>query len=302
MPCGGPGSGSSMTPHLPSLAGASCQATAARARIPSRTVHAAWIACQARRRQPRLRRPPWTPCGSCTWSSPSGAGSTRWSACSASASPSASRQWPSPTACARRRRPTSRRPWTRASRSSRPRGPSARPRAQLAAYRALGGLERSWQPDVVHLHSSFAGAVGSLAVGARRPTVYSPHGYSFTMAGSAVRKRAFRTVERGIARRVTDGRGGVAQRGGARHPARDGAGDRHGPERHPRARRPGRAARGPVAPAARRRDGADHGPAPARAGRSRSWGRRPAWPRCGGSAAGAPISPTPRTSRPPASR
>ncbi|MEA2304761.1 MAG: hypothetical protein QOH43_2041 [Solirubrobacteraceae bacterium] len=77
------------------------------------------------------------------------------------------------------------------------------PLAQLGTYRALGRLERSWQPDVVHLHSSFAGAVGSVAVGSRRPTVYSPHGYSFTMAGSGARKRAFRAVERGIARRVT---------------------------------------------------------------------------------------------------
>jgi glycosyltransferase involved in cell wall biosynthesis len=77
------------------------------------------------------------------------------------------------------------------------------PRAQVAAYRALGRLEQAWQPDVVHLHSSFAGAVGALALHARRPTVYSPHGYSFTMAGSRARRRAFRTVEQGIARRVT---------------------------------------------------------------------------------------------------
>ena len=84
-----------------------------------------------------------------------------------------------------------------------PPGPSAAPAAQLAAYRAIGRLERCWQPDVVHLHSSFAGAVGSPPSGSRRPTVYSPHGYSFTMAGSGARRRAFRTVERGIARRVT---------------------------------------------------------------------------------------------------
>jgi glycosyltransferase involved in cell wall biosynthesis len=76
-------------------------------------------------------------------------------------------------------------------------------RAQLAARRALGRLERRWQPDVIHLHSSFAGAVGAVAVGSRRPTVYSPHGYSFTMAGSRARRTAFRTIERGIARRVT---------------------------------------------------------------------------------------------------
>lgn len=77
------------------------------------------------------------------------------------------------------------------------------PGAQLGAYRALGRLERAWQPDVVHLHSSFAGAVGSVAVRSRRPTVYSPHGYSFTMEGSGARKRAFRAVERFIARSVT---------------------------------------------------------------------------------------------------
>src|SRR5690242_4290391 len=50
---------------------------------------------------------------------------------------------------------------------------------QLRTGRALRRLVRDRRPDVVHLHSSFAGGMGSLAVGRRTPTVYTPHGYSF---------------------------------------------------------------------------------------------------------------------------
>ena len=77
------------------------------------------------------------------------------------------------------------------------------PAEQLSAARALRRLAREWQPDVVHLHSSFAGVVGAMALGRRRTLVYSPHGYSFTRSSdSPLRRRAYRAAEQYVAGRV----------------------------------------------------------------------------------------------------
>ncbi|HET7417608.1 MAG TPA: glycosyltransferase family 4 protein [Solirubrobacterales bacterium] len=77
------------------------------------------------------------------------------------------------------------------------------PREQLAAARALRQLAAEWDHDVVHLHSSFAGVVGSLALPRSTPKVYTPHGYSFTMRSrSPSRRRLFKGIERVTARRV----------------------------------------------------------------------------------------------------
>jgi glycosyltransferase involved in cell wall biosynthesis len=77
------------------------------------------------------------------------------------------------------------------------------PREQIAAARALRRLASEWEHDVVHLHSSFAGVVGALALDRATPKVYTPHGYSFTMRSrSASRRRAFKAIERVTARRV----------------------------------------------------------------------------------------------------
>jgi glycosyltransferase involved in cell wall biosynthesis len=74
---------------------------------------------------------------------------------------------------------------------------------QLRARKALRALVHGWRPDVVHLHSSFAGVVGSLALPAELPSVYTPHGYSFTMRDRGAGKRAaFRALERFTAGRV----------------------------------------------------------------------------------------------------
>lgn len=78
------------------------------------------------------------------------------------------------------------------------------PAEQVRAIRALRRLVSSWRPDVVHLHSSFAGVAGALALDRSLPTVYTPHGYSFTMHdGGRVRRAAYALVERLVARRVT---------------------------------------------------------------------------------------------------
>ncbi|HET6508414.1 MAG TPA: glycosyltransferase [Baekduia sp.] len=74
---------------------------------------------------------------------------------------------------------------------------------QLRAAVALRRLVRDVRPDVVHLHSTFAGAVGALALGRGTARVYSPHGYSFSRAGDGgARLLAYRLFEAVIARRV----------------------------------------------------------------------------------------------------
>ncbi len=75
-------------------------------------------------------------------------------------------------------------------------------RASIRASRALRPAVDVWNPDVIHLHSSFAGVVGAATLGGLAPTVYTPHGYSFTMNASPLRRQAFRALERRVARRV----------------------------------------------------------------------------------------------------
>jgi len=76
------------------------------------------------------------------------------------------------------------------------------PGAQLAAGRALRRLVRERQPDLVHLHSSFAGAVGALALPRRVPLVYTPHGFAFARGGvNPLTAGAVRVVEAFVARR-----------------------------------------------------------------------------------------------------
>jgi glycosyltransferase involved in cell wall biosynthesis len=61
-------------------------------------------------------------------------------------------------------------------------------RRSIAAQGRAGGqlrrLIRSLRPDVVHLHSSFAGLIGSLYIPRDIPTVYSPHAYAFMQPDS----------------------------------------------------------------------------------------------------------------------
>ncbi len=76
--------------------------------------------------------------------------------------------------------------------------------AQLTAARALRALVGAWRPDIVHLHSAFAGAVGAVAVTRRIPVVYTPHG-SPTIRGSdpALKRAFYRVVESAVVRRAT---------------------------------------------------------------------------------------------------
>jgi glycosyltransferase involved in cell wall biosynthesis len=59
--------------------------------------------------------------------------------------------------------------------------------AVLSEARALAGVVRRIDPDVVHLHSAKAGLAGRLAVRGRRPTVFQPHAWSFLAADGLLR-------------------------------------------------------------------------------------------------------------------
>jgi glycosyltransferase involved in cell wall biosynthesis len=76
------------------------------------------------------------------------------------------------------------------------------PGDDLAALLQLSRILRRTRPDVLHTHSSKAGAVGRVARLARpgMPVVYTPHGYAF--AGwftSSRHRRAYREIERALA-------------------------------------------------------------------------------------------------------
>jgi glycosyltransferase involved in cell wall biosynthesis len=73
--------------------------------------------------------------------------------------------------------------------------------ADLDAVRRLAGIVRRTRPDVVHAHSSKAGAVARLArpLHPGIPVLYTPHGYSF--AGyfeSELERRTYRLVEQAL--------------------------------------------------------------------------------------------------------
>ncbi len=78
------------------------------------------------------------------------------------------------------------------------------PAAQLRAARAIRALTREWKPDVVHLHSSFSGVVGSLAVGTSVPTVFTPNAFASALPeAGAVARPAYRLAERITCHRVS---------------------------------------------------------------------------------------------------
>jgi len=76
------------------------------------------------------------------------------------------------------------------------------PATDAGAVAGLGRLLRRWRPDVVHAHSSKAGAVARMARAARprTPLLYTPHGYAFNGWFESERERSrYRTVERVLA-------------------------------------------------------------------------------------------------------
>jgi glycosyltransferase involved in cell wall biosynthesis len=79
-------------------------------------------------------------------------------------------------------------------------------RLAIASWRVIG----EFRPDIIHLHSTFAGAIiRPLLVAARRwfqlnlGIVYSPHGFAFQITGSSRRQRVVARIERRLAALTT---------------------------------------------------------------------------------------------------
>jgi glycosyltransferase involved in cell wall biosynthesis len=85
------------------------------------------------------------------------------------------------------------------------------PRSQVAAARRLRRVCADWLPDVVHLHSSFAGALGGYALAGAAPLIYTPHAFASTVASRPPwRQATFRSIERFVGARA-DVVGAVSQ-------------------------------------------------------------------------------------------
>jgi glycosyltransferase involved in cell wall biosynthesis len=82
--------------------------------------------------------------------------------------------------------------------------PLVRPIAPISDLRALAALRaavRSFQPQIVHTHSSKAGILGRLAARLEGvPSVHTVHGFGFTPLQAAPKRFLLRSVERLIAR------------------------------------------------------------------------------------------------------
>jgi glycosyltransferase involved in cell wall biosynthesis len=76
------------------------------------------------------------------------------------------------------------------------------PRADLAALARFTAIVREVNPDLIHAHSSKAGAIARLGRLARprTPVLYTPHGYAFAGHFSReLERRAYREIERALA-------------------------------------------------------------------------------------------------------
>jgi glycosyltransferase involved in cell wall biosynthesis len=74
------------------------------------------------------------------------------------------------------------------------------PRADAEAVRTLASIIRRVRPDVVHAHSSKAGAVARVGrlLSPRTPVLYTPHGYAMSGFFRRSQRTAYREAERGL--------------------------------------------------------------------------------------------------------
>ena len=75
---------------------------------------------------------------------------------------------------------------------------SINPVKDIKAFFEIKSIEKKIKPDIIHLHSSKAGALGRIAFNGRKtPVFYTPHGYSFLMQNHSKGKRmVYRAVEK----------------------------------------------------------------------------------------------------------
>jgi len=74
--------------------------------------------------------------------------------------------------------------------------------AMMALSQTIRAEVRDFRPDVIHLHSSFAGLVGRIilrTIPTRPRIIYCAHGWGFDIQGSAVKQKVAATVERILA-------------------------------------------------------------------------------------------------------
>lgn len=75
-------------------------------------------------------------------------------------------------------------------------------RKDIAAFFEVRKIANEVKPDVIHLHSSKAGAIGRMAFDGKIPLFYTPHGYSFLMENyKPMKRRMFKLVESVCAKR-----------------------------------------------------------------------------------------------------
>lgn len=77
------------------------------------------------------------------------------------------------------------------------------PLMDIKAFFEIKRIARDINPDIIHLHSSKAGAIGRFAFNGKKiPLFYTPHGYSFLMQNQSPLKRAmYKVIESVCAKR-----------------------------------------------------------------------------------------------------
>lgn len=72
----------------------------------------------------------------------------------------------------------------------------------IAAFFEVKKIVSEVKPDVIHLHSSKAGAIGRMAFNGKIPMFYTPHGYSFLMENcNPTKRKVFKLIESVCAKR-----------------------------------------------------------------------------------------------------
>ena len=72
----------------------------------------------------------------------------------------------------------------------------------IAAFFEVKKIAAEVKPDVIHLHSSKARAIGRVAFDGKIPMFYTPHGYSFLMGNcNPTKRRVFKLIESVCAKR-----------------------------------------------------------------------------------------------------
>lgn len=76
------------------------------------------------------------------------------------------------------------------------------PMKDIAAFFEVRKIAAEVKPDVIHLHSSKAGAIGRMAFNGKVTMFYTPHGYSFLMESyKPMKRRMFKLIESVCAKR-----------------------------------------------------------------------------------------------------